>query len=715
MNISYNWLRELTETRLTPLELRDRMTMIGLAVESVHEAGDDFVLDFDLTSNRPDCLSHLGVARELAVLEDGEVRLPSAQASGASGMTEAFTSVEIEDPDLCPRYAARIVRGVKIGPSPAWLVKRLEAIGQRPINNVADITNYVMHELGQPLHAFDLAKLTEHRIVIRLARASERLKTLDGVERELDSDMLVIADAARAVALAGVMGGEETEISADTTDVLIESAYFDPASVRRTAKKLGLHTEASHRFERGTDYGGVLRAQQRAVSLICELAGGTATENALDAYPKQLESRDVSLRPERVTALTGLAVATPEIERILSALGFAHHARISVLEEEWSFRDGVPEEVVPGDLNSRLTYVVPSWRVDVEREEDLVEEVARHVGYDLIATELPASNIAGEYQPGERRRRGLRQVLTAYGFDEAISFGFIDTEHDDLFELLPEMARTGSGPERFVTLRNPIIEGATRMRPSLLPGLLDAVKHNFNHGTRDVRLFETGRVFAASREPVALPDEREAFALVLTGGALEEGRASPGRELDFYDLKGALEAAADAMHLPALQFAPASVRHLRAGQAAEVSIDGRRVGYLGRLDDAVAAQYKFRQPVYVAEVDLTALLSSGERTIVYTPLARYPSVVRDVSLLVARDVTFSELLRTAEEQPVEYRRAVRLVDVYEGESLPEGRRSVTLRLEYRSDERTLRDEEVDALHAQIVAALEQRFDAKMRS
>jgi phenylalanyl-tRNA synthetase beta chain len=715
MNISYNWLRELTDTRLSPYELRDRMTMIGLAVDSVHEAGDDFILDFDLTSNRPDCLSHLGVARELAVLEDGEVHIPLAPLKGATGMAEAFTSVEIQDPELCPRYAARIVRGVKIGPSPDWLVKRLEAIGQRAINNVADITNYVMHELGQPLHAFDLSKLTEQRIVVRRALPGERLKTLDGVERELDAEMLVIADAVHAVALAGVMGGEETEISGETADVLIESAYFDPASVRRTAKRLGLHTEASHRFERGTDYGGVLRAQERCVALICEVAGGEATENALDVYPRHIQAIDVSLRPERVTVLTGLTVATPEIRRILAALGFAQRARISGFEEEWSFRDGVPEEVLTGDLNPRMTYVVPSWRVDVEREEDLVEEVARHAGYDHIATELPASNIAGEYQPGERRRRAVRQVLTAYGFDEAISFAFIDTTHDDLFELLPGIAREGEGEDRFVTLRNPIIEGATRMRPSLLPGLLDAVRNNFNHGTRDVRLFETGRIFAAGAEHGSLPDEREAFGLVMTGDATEEGRAGAPRELDFYDLKGALEAAADAMHLPPLQFAQTSARHLRAGQAALVSIDGQRVGTIGRLDDGVAALYKFRRPVYVAEVDLTSLLAAGARTIVYTPLTRFPSVVRDVSLLLARDVTFSELLRTAEEQQIEACRAVKLVDVYEGESLPEGKRSVTLRLEYRSDERTLRDEEVDELHARLVGALEKRFDAKMRA
>lgn len=712
MNISYNWLRELTDTKWSPQELRDRLTMVGLAVEGVHEAGDDFVLDFDLTSNRPDCLSQLGVARELAVMEDNEVRMPAASPAGATGMAESFTSVEILDPDLCPRYAARVVRGVKIGPSPEWLVKRLEAIGQRAINNVADITNYVMHELGQPLHAFDLAKLTEHRIVVRRALAGEKLKTLDGVERQLESEMLVIADAVRAVALAGVMGGEETEISDTTSDVLIESAYFDPASVRRTARKLGLHTEASHRFERGADYGGVLQAQARCVALICEVAGGTATENAIDIFPNYIQAIDVSLRPERVNALTGLTVATPEIKRILSGLGFAQRARLSGLEEEWSFRDGVPEEVT-GDLNPCLTYVVPSWRVDVEREEDLVEEVARHVGYERIATELPASNIAGEYQPGERRRRAMRQVLTAYGFDEAISFGFIDASHDDQFELLPDLLREGEN--RFVTLSNPIIEGALRMRPSLLPGLLDAVKNNFNHGTRDVRLFETGRVFAASAEGEGLPDEREVFALVMTGGATEEQKAGASRELDFYDLKGALEAAADAMHAPSMEFTATSAKHLRAGQAAQVSIEGYTIGTIGRLDESIAAAYKFRQPVYVAEVDYTALLAVGERSIVYTPLARFPSVVRDISLLVARDVTFEQLQQTVRKQQIRECREAKLVDVYEGESLPEGKRSVTLRLEYRSDERTLRDEEVDEMHARVVSALEKSFDAKMRA
>ncbi len=715
MNISYNWLRELTDTKWSPQELRERLTMIGLAVESVQEAGDDFVLDFDLTSNRPDCLSHLGVARELAVVENGSVHVPDARPANATGMTESFTSVEIRDPDLCPRYTARILRGVKIAPSPDWLVKRLEAIGQRSINNVADITNYVMHELGQPLHAFDLAKLAEGRIIVRRAAAGEKVRTLDGVERELDAEMLVIADARRAVAVAGVMGGEETEISDATSDVLIESAYFDPVSVRNTARKLGLHTEASHRFERGADYGGVLQAQERCAALICEIAGGTATEDILDVYPNYMQTIDVYLRPERVTTLTGLTVSMPEIKRILSALGFAQRAKPPAFEEEWSFRDGVPEEG-RGDLNPRLIFVVPSWRVDVEREEDLVEEVARHVGYEKIATELPASNIAGEYQPGERRRRALRQVLTAYGFDEAISFGFIDAALDDYFELLPDLVSEGDGDARFITLRNPIIEGATRMRPSLLPGLLDAVRNNFNHGTRDVRIFETGRVFAASIGGDNLPNEREAFALVITGGATEESHAGTPRELNFYDLKGALEAACEAMQLSGLQFAPtSSARHLRAGQGAEVSTGGKAIGTIGRLTERVAGLYKFRQPVYVAEVDYTSLLAVEEQAVVYTPLARYPSIVRDVSLLITRDVTFAELLRTILEQQIKECREAKLVDVYEGASLPEDKRSVTLRLEYRSDERTLRDEEVDEMHGRIVSSLEKSYDAKMRA
>ena len=405
MFISCEWLKELTDTRLSPAELRDRLTMVGLAIDAVDEHGGDSVLDVEVPSNRPDCLSHVGIAREVSVIEKGQLRLPAGEQPKTEGRSADLTSVEIKDPDLCPRYAARLVRGVKIGPSPDWLVKRLEAIGQRPINNVADVTNYVLHELGQPLHAFDFEKLGGRRIIVRRAAPGEKLKTLDGVERTLTNDMLVIADAEKAVALAGIMGGEESEISNQTTDVLIESAYFDPNSVRQTARKLGMDTEASRRFERGADREGVLRAQQRCVDLICELAGGVATEDAIDIYPKPLEQRIIDLRPTRIPALTSLSVETDEILRILGGLGF----------ERLGESEG-------------LSFKVPSWRVDVEQEEDLVEEVARHTGYDKIRSELPPSSMSGEYQPTEMQQRSLRRALNAFGFDEAINFSFIQQE-----------------------------------------------------------------------------------------------------------------------------------------------------------------------------------------------------------------------------------------------------------------------------------------------
>ncbi|HLE61697.1 MAG TPA: phenylalanine--tRNA ligase subunit beta, partial [Pyrinomonadaceae bacterium] len=326
MFISYNWLRELTDTRLTPLELRERLTMVGLAIDAVEQGDGDSVLDVEVPSNRPDCLSHIGIAREVSVIESGAVRMPANTPPKVEGLAEKLTSVEIRDPDLCPRYAARLVRGVRIASSPRWLAERLEVIGQRPINNVADITNYVLHEVGQPLHAFDFAKLSERRIVVRRATTGERLRTLDGVERELTNEVLVIADAKKPVALAGIMGGEESEISAGTTDVLIESAYFDPDSVRRTARFLGMDTEASRRFERGADCENVLRAQQRCVELICEIAGGIASENAIDVYPRPVSPRIVSLRPDRVKDLTSLSIERAEIKRILGNLGFVENS-----------------------------------------------------------------------------------------------------------------------------------------------------------------------------------------------------------------------------------------------------------------------------------------------------------------------------------------------------------------------------------------------------
>lgn len=694
MLISYTWLRELTNTTLTPAELRERLTMVGLAIDAVEEIHGEYVLDVEVPSNRPDCLSHVGIAREVSVIEKARVQSPESNEFKTEGKAADLAAVEINDPELCPRYTARIVRGVKIGPSPDWLAKRLSEIGQRPINNVADITNYVLHEMGQPLHAFDMAKLTDHRIVVRRALPNEKLKTLDGVDRALDPDMLVIADAKNAVALAGIMGGLDSEISGTTTDVLIESAYFNPDSVRRTARKLGMDTEASRRFERGADCENVLSAQARCVELICQIAGGVATEDAVDVYPTPVVPRSVDLRKERVESLTSLKVDETEMRRILAGLGFVERA----------------------GSNEAIGFAVPSWRADVSVEEDLIEEIARHTGYDRIGSQLPQSDIPGEYQPTETKRRRLRNALKNLGFDEAISFSFIDTVHDSLFEFLPSLTGDQAAPD-LVTLNNPILEGATRMRPTLLPGLLAAVRHNLNHGNRDLGLYEIGRVFAGSDSGQAsgeLPIERDSVALVLHGGAIDEGSAQARREVDFFDLKGALEAAIDAVNLGPLTLKDVEVKHLRAGQSARISLgDGTQIGTIGRLAVEIGASYKFRQPVYLAELDLTALFGSPARAIRYRPLPRYPSVVRDVTLLVVRDATFAALVDYANCLKVADYAGAKLVGTYEGKNIPEGKRSVTLRIEYRSPEGTLRDDVVEERHRELVDSLVKNFDAEI--
>lgn len=686
MLISYNWLRELTGTKLAPEEIRERLTNVGLAVDAVEARGDDFVLDVEVPSNRGDVLSHIGIARELAVIERSQVSAPTSQPSSTEGKSTDLAAVEILDPRLCPRYAGRVIRGAQIGPSPEWLTKRLEAIGQRPINNVADITNYVLHEYGQPLHAFDLAKLNQKRIVVRRAAKGETIKTLDGVERNLDSEMLVIADAQRPVAVAGVMGGEDSEISTATTDILIESANFDPASVRRTAKLLGLHTEASHRFERGTDPEGVIRAQERCVSLICELAGGVATEDAIDVYPNPINSKTVSLRPKRVETITSLKVPVDEMVRILMALGF-----------------GIREQ------NQDMTVIVPSWRHDVSIEEDLVEEVARHTGYDKIESALPPASMAGEHHSTENRKRALRTALSARGFDEAITFSFVEEAHD--FELIPAFRERLDAPS--VLLTNPIIEEASQMRQTLLPGLLNSLQHNINHGTRDVALFELGRVFAAL-DAAGLPHEREALALAVTGGVMQADRAQADREADFYDLKGALESTTSAMNLPPLDFAGAAVEHLRPGQAAAVRINNTLVGAIGRLSETVAARYKFPKSVFVAEIDLTTLLELPELPVLYSPLPRFPAIVRDVSLLVDRKLALAKLLEAIDEQKAAHFVGAQFVGTYEGEGIADDKRSITVRLEYRAEDRTLRDNEVDEVHWPLVKALQEKFAAEIR-
>jgi phenylalanyl-tRNA synthetase beta chain len=700
MNISYNWLKELIDIELSPEDVAKELTRVGLAVEGIHEHKDDFVFDIDLTSNRPDCLSHLGVARELSVVTGKTVfvdrrsldRLPDAPFPAIL----AGDVVRIEDPDLCYRFTARIIRGVKIGPSPQWLVDRLEAMGERSINNVADITNYAMLELGQPMHAFDLDKLAGNRIIVRRAANGENMTTLDEIERELDDSMLMICDAEKPVAVGGVMGGLDSSITDATTNVLLEVAYFDRASIRQTSRKLGLATEASYRFERGVDIENLKRASDRAAQLICELAGGKASE-FIDVYPnrqavKEVESADIAAATKR---LSSLDVPIEDCVRILSALGIS------------------PKLESDGSTLGSHTFTAPTWRHDIAIEEDLVEEVARHVGYEKIADELPPAFGAGEYQPTELRKKSIRTGLSDIGFDEAIGYSFIDTKHDGVLQEIPDLLIT-SIDQPFVELQDSVIEGAVRMRPTLIPGLLDAVRHNMNFQRKDLKLFEIGKVFAADGER-GLPKERELFAIALTGGVLNENRALPVRELDFFDAKGALEMALDAAHIGGVHFESAEVKHLRRGQSANVSVGGKPVGYIGRLSEEIASNYKFKQPVFVAEIDLQSVLEREPADVRYRPLPKFPAVVRDVSFVVDRSMAFGSIKKAAIDSGVELLRSVEFVDVFEGKGLGDDERSLTMRFTYRSDERTLIEDEVTNAHDQVLKHLDTSLGVRQRT
>ncbi|MCI0661587.1 MAG: phenylalanine--tRNA ligase subunit beta [Acidobacteria bacterium] len=684
MKISYDWLKSFVDFDLSPQALRTKLTMAGQAVDAVEAHGDDYILEFDLTSNRPDCLSHLGIAREVAAVTGRPLRMPEIKLSESNTGTAEVTSVEIRNPELCPRYTARVIRGVKIGPSPGWLVERLEAMGQRSVNNVADITNFVMLELGQPLHAFDFDQLRGRRIIVRAAAAGETMTTLDGEVRELKPEMLVIADAERAVALAGIKGGEDSGISGSTTTVLLEAAYFTPEQVRASSKALGLSTEASYRFERGTDPEIVPAASDRAAAMIAELAGGEVLKDIVDNYPLKSKRGMIRFRSSRYTALTGMEIKLGEAERILRDLGFKVEAQVEY---------------------DSLMAVAPSWRVDVRIEEDLVEEVARIAGYDEVKHSLPGSAGSGAYLPGEEARRAVRTALTALGFHEAISFSFVNPGDDAMLSDLTDDSR--------LILQNPIDETQSGMRTTLLGGLLRAVQHNFNYGTRNLRLFEIGKCFVRCEDE--RPREIESLALVATGARNEADWLAASAQVDFYDLKGALETIFESLGLPGLEAIPAeNLSYLHPGRTAIISVSGREAGRIGQLHPAVDARYKFKQPVFVAELDFELLLGSDRIDTRYRPLPKFPSVVRDLALLLDTGVQFASLKRAILGLNINELVSVRLFDIYSGKGLPSGKHSMALSLCYCAVDRTLTDEEVKNAHDRVVMTLKRDFGAEIR-
>src|SRR5215831_3065737 len=582
MKLLYDWLKEFVPVTAAPSDLRTRLSLAGVAIDSLEDSPAGPVLDAEVTANRPDCLGHYGIAREVAAIYRLDVK-PLKPKLKETRATAAAVRVDIEAPDLCGRYTARVLRGIKVQPSPDWLCKRLEAIGQNPINNIVDVTNYVMFELGQPMHAFDVEKLNGKRIVVRHAAQGEKIKTLDGAERTLTKDMCVIADAAHPIAIAGVMGGAESEIGSGTHNILLESAWFDPTSVRRTSKALGLRTEASYRFERGADPEMAEMASRRAAELIQQVAGGEILAGVVDVYPGRTPEKKLELSREEFLRVMGADVPDRDIEEILSALGF-HPVRN---DENRGSQDS---------LLAVWECRQPSWRQEVTRSVDLVEEVARHYGYDKFPPRLPPAKGASHALPHATALRRLRERLIGLGYQEIVEIPIVDAQRDAIFRT------EGLAP---ATIGNPLAENASMMRSSGAVSMVSAIERNLNHSQRDLRLFEIGKTYQMKNgEPVETP----VLTLGLTGLSREKTIHEPARESSFADLKGDLDQIAELAGGASWQTAQTS--WLATGRTAQLSSTGAtsvRFGIAGQLARRIADQFKLRQDIFLAELHLEPL------------------------------------------------------------------------------------------------------------
>ncbi|MFZ2642382.1 MAG: phenylalanine--tRNA ligase subunit beta [Verrucomicrobiia bacterium] len=666
------------------LLILDPATRLGAPIAEVLGGGDT-VYDLEITPNRPDLLSIIGIAREVSALTGNLIKLPDTNFIEDGEPVDTLAKVRVEAPDLCPRYAARVVRGVKIGPSPAWLKTLLEKLGIRSINNVVDVTNFVLLESGHPLHAFDYNLLAGHEIVVRRAQAGEHLMTLDDKDRVLDEQMLVIADAQKGVALAGIMGGRQSEISDGTVDVLLESAYFVPTNIRKTSKRVGLSSESSYRFERGADVGVCDWASRRAIALIQQLAGGKVARGVIDTLAKPVELRRIACRFSRVNQLIGVAVPVDAVKRALTNLGLA----------------------IASESADRIEVTVPTFRVDLQREVDLIEEVGRIHGLDKIPSVASRAEPAiSKFDVAYDRLRLVRQILNGVGYEEAVNQTPTAPATAALTQLPAELV--------LVKLQNPLNEDLSILRPSLLPGLLQNLRTNVARQTLDVRLFEIGRVFAARN---GKPQEQRSLALAATGGRTPNAweSAALSAKADYYDLKGAVEALLARLKVAAVEFVPQQAPAGVFAQSALVKAGGKTLGEIGMLQEKLGREFDLREPVALAELDLDEVLAAARWTKAYRPLPQHPSVQRDVALVVDAATTHEQVMAVFARSRKNLVASVRLFDIFSGKTIPSGKKSMAYSLTYQAPDRTLTDTEVNKTHDEIVAKLKTELQCEVRA
>jgi phenylalanyl-tRNA synthetase beta chain len=672
MKLLAQWIRDFVDPTVDNHTLARDLTAIGIAVEGISGEGDSTVFEMEIGTNRPDAMNHYGVAREASAFYDIPLKPYAAKLPPFTDL--AGVTITVEDGRYCPRFTARVVRDVTIKPSPARVAQRLGLLDQRPINNAVDATNYVLWESGKPTHVFDLDLLEGRRIIVRFARPGETLRTLDGVVRKLTTEDLVVCDAKKPVGLAGVMGGFDTMITDRTRNILIESAWWDPPTVRKMSKRHGLHTDASHRFERGADYESTLVSTNRVAELILNSAGGTLVGDAIDVVVGRRDQAPIVLNMAEVHRILGKELGAQEVVRILSRLGF--------------------ETVAGRHEGEEFEVTVPSWRLDVEREIDVIEEIARLYGFDRFPNTLPAFAGAVIELPEARKDAKLRSSLLALGYDEAVSLTFISAEDAKAFSRAEAMR-----------LANPLSEEASVMRTSLVPGMLNMLAYNLNRGNDDVRLFEAGHVYESDGNGASEPKEI-CFAATGTASPINVNRPSEQRALTFYDIKGDIENLLAAFAADKLHYDTEVPAHYHPGRSARAVLDGSVVAQFGQLHPDVAASRKLRQDVFVAELFLTALYEHDLSEPRYQALPRYPAVERDFSFVFSDGIVFEQIEQAVKQLKSGELRTFEPAEVFRGGNVAVGKYSILLRALFQSNERTLREDEVAQWSAQIIKSLE---------
>jgi phenylalanyl-tRNA synthetase beta chain len=681
MLISFNWIEEFIKTGLSPEDAGHALTMAGLEIEGLEAHGDDHVLEVNVTPNRSDSLSVLGIARELSAITGKDITLPPHDIEEGE---ETEFKLEILDPELCPRYAGRVIKSVKVEKSPDWIKTRLEKCGIRSINNIVDITNYVLLEFGHPLHAFDLSTLKESTIRVGVAGKGVKFRTLDDVEREMPEDTLMILDAKEPVAVAGVMGGADTEVSDSTTDIFLESAYFSPASIRRTSKVLGLSTEASYRFERGTDIIMLKHALNRAAKLIAELAGGTVYR-IVDKWPTKVEFAPVKARPERINKVLGINLPRNEMVTILKKLGL-----------------GVDDDA------DNIIVTPPTFRPDITMEEDIIEEIARMYGYDNIPSSLPVASIQPTGGKSSPYISNIKNTMTVNGYNEAVNYSFMNIKSLDMLSIGQDDARRSC-----VKVLNPLRSEDEHMRSTLLPSLVENFAFNFAHGNSTVRLFETAKVFISTTEE--LPYEPLRIGAILhsgSGPALYKNNAEA-----FFQIKGVLNSLLGRLRIVKASYTKTSENFIHPGKGSDIFIDGQKVGYIGILLQEVLTRFgiKTKHEVAVFELELDLLFKYIPGTPEHKTITRYPYIERDVAIVIDKEITAAVALKSIRTHSTENIEDASVFDIYEGKGIPEDKKSLAINIRYRSQDRTLTDDEVDTMHETLVNELLLKTGGILRS